>query len=175
LWLLDSGRLTMANCTAVDRARAECYDLKEFADYLWGTKLFLMIQDEGWDSTYPLCHAYVQRVHRAWVEGTFLDISEPYNQRADCSDSEDEHEEEKIKGAMHVLSQSLQEKWHRTGEHSRPLHQQKLQRRRHRQHKQAELKSCKDRHSRRVQRLQDRDHKALSQGASFLHASYGYI
>lgn len=168
LWLLGSGRLTMVNCTSVDKAFAEFDSMRAFGRYLSGNKLYHIIQEEGWDSTYQLCHAYVERVNHAWFERKAdMNLDDAY-----LSEEEDEEEAKKIEDALHVLHQSRREKRYQAGhEHSRPLHQQKLQERWHRQRKRAELKSCRERRSWRMRRLRDRNHKAWSQGVSFLCAS----
>lgn len=149
LFLLDSGRLNMEACMSVDRASKEFDSRQAFERYIKGNRFYHMILREGWDATYPLCHAYVEKADLALA---VLDIDDDFAQ-----------------GHIHymsrVLSESQQENLQLGNQRKRlpcrrcrlPQNQQERQRR---QPMCAELKKSKERRSRSIKISQDRDYKA---------------
>jgi len=159
LFLLDSGRLNMETCMSVDRASTEFDSRRAFKRYIKGNRLYHMILREGWDATYPLCHAYVKKADLALAA---LDIE---------SDSDDDFAQGHIHYMSHVLSESQQENLQLGSQRKRlpcrrcrlPQNQQERQRR---QQMCAELKKSKERRSRSIKISQDRDYKAWFAGVN---------
>jgi len=156
LLMLDSGRLTMASCSSIEKASQAFDSPRARQTYLQHNRLYHMIQKEGWDATYPLCQAYVEKANNmAWARGCHVGWEDKNPESTEempeeLPTSERRREKRPIAGRGRL---------------------QKLQERRRWQQKTVKLKNEQERYVQCVQRLKQRSYKAWSQANWY--ASYG--